>query len=114
MAPEVLARQYYSPALYDIWCCGIMLFVMLTRVHPFKFATPSDQRFLLVVNGQINELLQKWERPLLDPVQHDLLCRMLTLADRRISLDEILQHPFVTEGQFEVLPDKAEEVKMEA
>jgi serine/threonine protein kinase len=114
MAPEVLARQYYSPALYDVWCCGIILFVMLTRVHPFKFATPSDQRFLLVVNGGINQLLQKWERPLLDPIQHDLLCKMLALADRRISVDEILQHPFVTEEEEIFQDDNQKEFKMEA
>jgi calcium-dependent protein kinase len=98
MPPEVFAKQAYYPAKVDVWTSGIILFVMLTKVHPFKYATTADQRFALVMNGQTNELLIRWgKEPLSDLVTH-LISRMLCPMEKRISIDEILQHPFVRDS----------------
>ena len=97
MPPEVFARQPYSPAKVDVWTSGIILFVMLTKVHPFKYASAADARFMMVYSGKMNELLRRWGKEPLHPHAEDLLRRMLCPPEARISVDDILQHPYVRE-----------------
>ena len=105
MPPEVFARQPYSPAKVDVWTAGIILFVMLTKVHPFKYASAADARFMMVYSGKMNELLRRWGKEPLHPHAEDLLRRMLCPPEARISVDDILAHPYVRE---EVQPLQAE------
>ena len=97
MPPEVFARQAYSPAKVDVWTAGIILFVMLTKVHPFKYATAADARFMMVYQGKMNELLRRWGKEPLHPHAEDLLRRMLCPPESRMTVDEILSHPYVRE-----------------
>ena len=97
MPPEVFARQAYSPAKVDVWTAGIILFVMLTKVHPFKYATAADARFMMVYSGKMNELLRRWGKEPLHPHAEDLLRRMLCPPEQRLLVDDILRHPYVRE-----------------
>lgn len=45
IAPEIIMQKYYSHKV-DIWAVGILLYVMLSGVHPFQA-------------GNVNELLNK-------------------------------------------------------
>ena len=97
MPPEVFARQAYSPAKVDVWTAGIILFVMLTKVHPFKYATAADARFMMVYSGKMNELLRRWGKEPLHPHAEDLLKRMLCPPESRMTVQDILSHPYVRE-----------------
>lgn len=48
-APEVMRANGYRPPLTDLWSCGIMLFVMLTRSMPF------DERWWHCVKGDVRQ-----------------------------------------------------------
>lgn len=39
MAPEVVQRKEYRGEAADIWALGVLLFVSLTGIFPFKGAT---------------------------------------------------------------------------
>ena len=94
MPPEVFGRQMYSPAKVDVWTAGIILFVMLTKVHPFKYATAADQRFVMVFQGQASELLRRWGKEPLHPHADDLLKRILCPMEQRLSVAQVLAHPY--------------------
>lgn len=94
MPPEVFGRQMYSPAKVDVWTAGIILFVMLTKVHPFKYATAADQRFVMVFQGQGSELLRRWGKEPLHPHADDLLRRILCPMEQRLSVAQVLAHPY--------------------
>ena len=94
MPPEVFGRQMYSPAKVDVWTAGIILFVMLTKVHPFKYATAADQRFVMVFQGQASELLRRWGKEPLHPHADDLLRRILCPMEQRLSVAQVLAHPY--------------------
>ena len=49
MAPEVVQRKEYRGEAADIWALGVLLFVSLTGIFPFKGAT--DQELYKKINN---------------------------------------------------------------
>lgn len=49
MAPEVVQRKEYRGETADIWALGVLLFVSLTGVFPFKGST--DQELYRKINS---------------------------------------------------------------
>lgn len=59
---------------------------------------PSKKEFgfELVITGRMDELLESWSRMnYLTPPMFDLLSRMLTKEEKRITMQEIKSHPWV-------------------
>ncbi|MDP2438775.1 MAG: protein kinase [archaeon] len=83
-APEmILAQKYHGPEV-DVWSLGIVLYTMFSKQFPFR--TVSD-----IIAGQYEDL------PGSDPRLSDLLRRILVVdPDNRATLDDILNHPWVT------------------
>jgi len=96
MPPEIFSVQDYNPCAADLYCCGVMLFVMLIGTFPYELPQEDDERFKLVINGHLNHLLKIWK---LDDVisndAKDLLCKLLAYEDKRISLQEVKNHPWL-------------------
>ena len=96
MAPEIFSSRAFSGPLADVWSMGIVLFISLFGVPPYQIPAASDQRFALIFQGQIQRLLQAWrmtEVASKDAV--DLISRMLSEESKRITVDEIMQHPWL-------------------
>lgn len=96
MAPEIFSSLPFSGPLADVWSMGIVLFISLFGVPPYQIPARSDQRFALIFSGQIARLLAAWkmtEVASADAV--DLIARMLCAEERRISVDEVLAHPWL-------------------
>lgn len=88
VAPEICSGQSYSGSAADIWSCGIILFALLVGKLPFDAE-------------DIEPLLEKvklgiFKMPAdIDPLAQNLIYRMLkTDAKARITMPEILDHPF--------------------
>lgn len=97
MAPEVAQAQHYDPVKVDIWSLGIMLFTMLAGSPPFDVADASDPRFQVIVVHGVGMLLQVWKmRDQIPSLAVDLLDQLLCVyASDRISVEKMLQHPFL-------------------
>lgn len=77
---------------------GIVLFIMLVGLPPFEWASSDDPRFRLIGRGGLRQLVEQWQRPI-SPDAIDLLQNMLREHPRdRLSLFQILHHPWVAEG----------------
>ncbi|WWD09084.1 hypothetical protein V865_007204 [Kwoniella europaea PYCC6329] len=100
-SPEIVAGKAYHGSSSDIWSCGIILFALLTGRLPFD-------------DDNIRSLLQKvkigvFEMPdeIKDPARN-LLSRMLEKdPERRITMPEILQHPFFVSRPPRPIPGRA-------
>ncbi|WVW81960.1 hypothetical protein I302_103963 [Kwoniella bestiolae CBS 10118] len=100
-SPEIVAGKAYHGSSSDIWSCGIILFALLTGRLPFD-------------DDNIRSLLQKvkigvFEMPdeIKDPARN-LLTRMLEKdPERRITMPEILQHPFFVSRPTRPIPGRA-------
>ncbi|KAJ9442673.1 CBL-interacting serine/threonine-protein kinase 23 [Diplonema papillatum] len=92
MAPEVLKEQGYDGKKADIWSAGVILYAMLAGYLPF------DHPNFSVLCEQIEKGEYHTSRKFSDNAAN-LIQRMLCVdPDKRISLDEIIQHPFFTPG----------------
>ncbi|KAJ3515531.1 hypothetical protein NLJ89_g1704 [Agrocybe chaxingu] len=87
-APEVISGKPYNGATADIWSCGIILYALLAAKLPFD-------------DDDCPALLQKisvgrFDMPTdIEPRAQDLILRMLTTdVKKRITMPEIMRHPF--------------------
>jgi len=96
MAPEVFAGKSYDPRAADIWSLGVMLFMMLIGAPPYGAPLSSNPAFNFIVNGRLRDVLKHWKRlGMVNKPVLDLLNRIFKYEKDRITMDELLQHPFV-------------------
>lgn len=99
MAPEVYAEEVYDARKADIWSLGVMLFMMLVGAPPYKRATLSDAGFNYIINGELMEVLTYWNRlSLISADALDLMERIFKWERERITMAELVCHPFVALG----------------
>lgn len=89
-APEVISGHAYQGTSADVWSCGIVLFALLAGRLPF------DDEDLATLLEKVK--IGRYEMPRdIDPRAQDLINKMLQKeVARRITLPEILKHPFFT------------------
>lgn len=100
ISPEVLLSEGpFDGFAIDVWSAGVILFIMLVGLPPWEFARIEDPRYKLVSRGGLERMLRNWNRDV-SPMATDLLQSML-MEDprRRLSLVEVLDHPWVTEEE---------------
>ena len=91
-APEVIKSRPYDGAKADVWSCGVILYVMLTGTTPFNY----DREQNLGVMYQAIAMADYYMPPELSFEAKDLLRRIFVpKPERRISMDEIWEHPFM-------------------
>ncbi|KAG1472855.1 hypothetical protein G6F56_001295 [Rhizopus delemar] len=91
-APEVITNTPYEGPPADLWSCGVILYAMLSGTLPFQASTMPD-------------LIEKirtasFAKPrLISRNAQDLLKRLLCIdAQKRITAQECLVHPWMTEN----------------
>lgn len=96
MSPEVLKNvDNFDGFAIDLWAAGVILYVMLTGFPPYDQADVVDERFSLIVSGQLVQQLDAWDIPI-SREAGDLLQRMLMLDPRRrLTLAQVMCHPWV-------------------
>lgn len=98
ISPEVLQNsEPFDGFAVDLWAAGIVLFIMIVGLPPFEWASADDPRYRLICRGGLRQLVQQWQRPIsADAI--DLLQHMLKENPRdRLSLFEVMHHPWVAE-----------------
>ncbi|KAF0700490.1 Aste57867_8974 [Aphanomyces stellatus] len=117
MAPEVLAGLSYDAAVADVWSLGILLFILLTGAPLVEIADARDSRFQFLDTQGLRDLVQAWHMAdLFDPQCLSLLEQMLSVDPIfRLSLDDVLAHPYVTglndKHAIDVVVDLTKDVK---
>ena len=97
-APKVYGKkEIFQANKADIWSLGVSLFMMIIGAPPYNKPIDKDITFQYIKYKQIAKLLQEWGRiKYVTSNLHDLLTKMLTFdEDKRITLDEIIKHPWI-------------------
>ena len=89
LAPEIINKEGHDEHV-DIWCIGVLLFDLIAGYHPFKGYDMET------VKKNINRLKIKWPKGM-DHDASDLIYKILKYSpEERLSLRQILHHPFFT------------------
>lgn len=93
-SPECISGKYYDAEKSDIWSCGVILYAMTTGNSPW-----SKKKSILDINEQIKS--GKYTVPSsLSLNCQDLIKNLMTVdVDKRITIDEALNHPFLKDTE---------------
>jgi serine/threonine protein kinase len=95
-APEVIQNEVaYDGFAIDLWSAGVVLFVMLVGLTPFKWAHPSDQRYNAISQGGLAKTIASLDIPLNKEACHLLQGMFHSDPRKRFSLAEVMEHPWV-------------------
>ena len=95
-SPEMIRGMKYSGLMIDIWACGIILFAMLCGYLPFD---DKDNNILFRKILQCKLEFPEEKEVILSNEAKDLIQRILVPnPSKRITIDEILFHPFLESG----------------
>jgi 5'-AMP-activated protein kinase catalytic alpha subunit len=95
MSPELVKRLPYNGAKADVWALGVILYLMLVGVLPFR--APNEQElFRLIASGK----LRYRDETAASPPAKKLIARMVALSpEQRPPLEELLLDPWVRAEQ---------------
>lgn len=96
-APEVFNKLEYDGRSADLYSCGVVLFVLLTGATPYRTPGNSDLGFRLIMEGRMEEVLRSWKRPV-PPQALEVLKAIMRPVGQRVSIEEILRHPYLNES----------------
>jgi len=104
ISPEVLKNNTsFDGFAVDLWAAAVILLIMLIGGEPWPYPDDSavSYRSITGPNCQIRRVLEHWKVHLSDSAI-DLLSKMLQAdPSRRLSLEEIMQHEWVVNGNLE-------------
>lgn len=93
IAPEVFSQKEYDASKVDVWSCAIVFYCMLFDGIPWRIAKKEESNFNLYTRTRESQSFDTFK--ILSPKCKDLLYRMLdTNPDTRISMPEVLEHPY--------------------
>ena len=108
-APEILKGFPYDGFKTDIWCCGIILYAMLCGYLPFD----GDD------NQEIFQSIVECEPEFPNFLEDDSINLLIWLLNpdpkKRITIEEIMNHPFYLKGKYfySVQYEESEEISEE-
>jgi serine/threonine protein kinase len=101
LAPEQVTREEaFDGFTIDLWAAGVILFIMLVGMAPFKWAHESDSRYSQIASGGLKPLLRE-QNITLSEEACDLLQHMFREdPTKRFTLAQVMRHPWVMDKKF--------------
>jgi len=93
--PEFVLYGNCNGFLADVYGVGVILFCLLYGFMPYHRPSISDPAFLLLSNGEVEEMLNLYEiNGVRSWYAQDLLVEMLAVEDERVLICQMLNHPW--------------------
>ena len=89
IAPEIISDEGYKGFSVDVWSLGVLLYAMVCGTVPFK-ATNMKELHTLINKGEFH-----FPNPVSEEVEDLIRHMLLKEKDGRISIPEVLNHPWV-------------------
>jgi len=96
MAPEIYSGAQYDPRKADAFSLGVVHFIMLTGVPPFRISSFHDKRFSFVVGSseRMQKICKKWNRPISDH-SATFVSKLIAKAEDRYTVQEMVADEYL-------------------
>merc|ERR1711994_27885 len=109
MAPEIKEGKQYAGSQVDMFSIGVILFIIVQGIFPFKEARKEEYFYNLILQGQNDTYFQKVNGTDLSDDFKDLILRFFAFdGNSRITLDQIRAHPWMQSSTFNFEATRAE------
>jgi serine/threonine protein kinase len=96
MAPEIKEGKQYDGRQIDIFSTGVILFIIVQGIFPFKEAKKDEYFYNLILNGKLETYWKKVGGQSLSPDFKDLILKMFSYdGNKRPTIAELKAHPWV-------------------
>ena len=96
MAPEIKEGKNYDGTQVDLFSIGVILFIIVQGIFPFKEARKEEYFYNLLMTGQISTYFEKVNGQNLSADFKDLILRLFSFdGAKRYTVEEIKSHPWM-------------------
>jgi len=97
MAPEIKENKVYDGKQIDVFSTGVILFIIVQGIFPFKEAKKDEFFYKLLLSGDLDTYWKKTGGQSLSPEFKDLILKMFSYdGKQRPTLEELKNHPWMT------------------
>merc|ERR1719453_2435204 len=101
MAPEIKEGKQYDGKQIDMFSFGVILFIIVQGIFPFKEARSEEYFYNLICTGQTDLYFKKTNATHLSTEFKDLILALFSYeGSKRPSIDAIRKHPWLNKESF--------------
>lgn len=102
MAPEIKEGKVYKGQQIDLFSVGVILFIIVQGIFPFKEARKEEYFYNLLLTGQIDTYFQKVNGSNLSIEFKDLILGLFQYdPENRPTIEQIRKHPWLNQEGFD-------------
>jgi len=101
MAPEIKEGKTYSGKQVDMFSIGVILFIIVQGIFPFKEARKEEYFYNLLLQGKTDVYFQKVNGTGLSEDFKDLILKLFSYnGNDRLTAEQIRAHPWMQSSSF--------------
>ena len=101
MAPEIKEGKTYSGKQVDMFSIGVILFIIVQGIFPFKEARKEEYFYNLLLQGKTDVYFQKVNGTGLSEDFKDLILKLFSYnGNDRLTAEQIRAHPWMQSANF--------------
>jgi serine/threonine protein kinase len=101
MAPEIKEGKQYKGTEVDVFSIGVILFIIVQGIFPFKEARKEEYFYNLLLSGKIDTYFQKVNGNNLSAEFKDLILKFFAYdGANRPTIEQIRNHPWMTNASY--------------
>merc|ERR1711981_183639 len=109
MAPEIKEGMQYKGQNVDMFSIGVILFIMVQGIFPFKEARKEEYFYNLLLQGKTDLYFQKVNGTDLSEDFKDLILKLFSFdGDSRPQVEQIRNHPWMQSSTFDFEATRAQ------
>lgn len=101
MAPEIKEGKQYKGTEVDVFSIGVILFIIVQGIFPFKEARKEEYFYNLLLSGKIDTYFQKVNGNNLSAEFKDIILKFFAYdGANRPTIEQIRAHPWMNNGSY--------------
>jgi len=109
MAPEIKEGKTYDGTQVDLFSIGVIIFIIVQGIFPFKEARKEEYFYNLLLTGQIETYFEKVNGTGLSADFKDMILKLFSYnGNDRYTVDQLKSHPWLNKADFNMEATRAQ------